>query len=88
MSAFKLQTLKQKLWAIVAASFVARVIMFFALPNTASFLAPDEGNYAFLVLRETMGRLQLTSVQLTTHGLRYGVWLDQIAPIPLKKIIR
>jgi hypothetical protein len=45
---FKLQTLKQKLWAIVAASFVARVIMFFALPNTASFLAPDEGTYAFL----------------------------------------
>ena len=43
---------------------------------------------AFLVLRETMARLHLTSVQLTTHGLRYGVWLDQIAPSPLKKIIR
>ena len=43
---------------------------------------------AFLVLRETMVRLQLNSVQLTTHGLRYGVWLDQIAPVPLKKIIR
>jgi len=43
---------------------------------------------AFLVLRETMLRLHLTSVQLTTHGLRYGVWLDQIAPVPLKKIIR
>ena len=49
MSAFKLQTLKQKLWAIVAASFVARVIMFFVLPNTPSSLAPDEGTYAFLV---------------------------------------
>ena len=48
MSAFKLQTLKQKLWAIVAASFVARVIMFFVLPNTPSSLAPDEGTYAFL----------------------------------------
>jgi hypothetical protein len=48
MSAFKLQTLKQKLWAIVAASFIARVIMFFVLPSTPSSLAPDEGTYAFL----------------------------------------
>jgi hypothetical protein len=48
MSALKLQTLKQKLWAIVAASFVARVIMFFALPSTASSLAPDERTYAAL----------------------------------------
>jgi len=48
MSAFKLHTLKQKLLAIVAASFVARVIIFFALPNSASFLAPDEGTYAYL----------------------------------------
>ena len=46
MSAFKLQTLKQKLWAIVAASFVARVIVFFTLPNTPSSLGPDEGIYA------------------------------------------
>jgi len=48
MSALKLHTLKQKLWAIVAASFVARVIMFFSLPNTPSSLAPDEGTYADL----------------------------------------
>jgi hypothetical protein len=48
MSALKLHTLKQKLWAIVAASFIARVIVFFALPNTPSSLAPDEGTYAFL----------------------------------------
>ena len=48
LSNFKLQTLKQKLWAIVAASFVARVIMFFVLPNTPSSLAPDEGTYALL----------------------------------------
>jgi hypothetical protein len=48
MSAFKLQSLKQKLWAIVATSFVARVIMFFVLPSTPSSLAPDEGNYVFL----------------------------------------
>ena len=48
MSAFKLQTLKQKLWAIVAASFLARVIVFFTLPNTPSSLGPDEGTYAAL----------------------------------------
>ena len=48
MSAFKLGTLKEKLWAIVAASFIARVIMFFVLPSTPSSLAPDEGTYAAL----------------------------------------
>jgi len=48
MSAFKLYTLKQKLWAIVAASLVTRVIMFFVLPNTPSSWAPDEGTYASL----------------------------------------
>ena len=48
LSTFKLQTLKQKLWAIVAASFVARVTMFFALPSTPSSLAPDEDTYAFV----------------------------------------
>ena len=48
MSAFKLRTLSEKLWAIVAALFVARVIVFFVLPNTPSSLAPDEGTYASL----------------------------------------
>jgi hypothetical protein len=38
----------QKLWAIVATSFVARVIIFFTLPNTPSSLGPDEGTYASL----------------------------------------
>ena len=45
MSPLTLHTLKQKLWAIVAASFVARVAMFFVLPNMPSSLAPDEGTY-------------------------------------------
>jgi hypothetical protein len=65
MSAFKLHTLKQKLWAIVAASFVARVIMFFALPNTPSSLAPDEGSYAFYarIFRETSPIEIVTSLQ-------------------------
>jgi hypothetical protein len=48
MSAFKRGTLKEKLWAIVVASFLARVIMFFVLPNSPSSLAPDEGTYAAL----------------------------------------
>jgi hypothetical protein len=48
MSALKLHTLKQKLWAIVAASFIARLLMFFVLPNTPSSLALDEGTYASL----------------------------------------
>jgi exopolyphosphatase/pppGpp-phosphohydrolase len=43
---------------------------------------------AFLVLRETMLRLRLSCVQLTTHGLRYGVWLDSLAPCPIRKIVR
>ncbi len=44
----RLTTLKSKLYAIVFASFVVRVIAFFTLPNTASNLAPDEGNYGDL----------------------------------------
>ena len=44
----KLTTLKSKLYAIVFASFVVRVVAFFALPNTTSNLALDEGNYAGL----------------------------------------
>ena len=42
----KLTTLKSKLYAIVFASFVVRVVAFFALPNTPSSLGPDEGTYA------------------------------------------
>ena len=44
----RLTTLKSKLYAIVFASFVVRVVAFFALPNSASNLAPDEGNYGGL----------------------------------------
>ena len=35
-------TLKSKLYAIVFASIVVRVIGFFLLPNTPSFLGPNE----------------------------------------------
>ena len=44
----RLTTLKSKLYAIVFASIVVRVVAFFALPNRASNLAPDEGTYAVL----------------------------------------
>ena len=47
MKLFKLRltTLKSKLYAIVFASFVVRVMAFFVLPNTPSSLGPDEGTY-------------------------------------------
>jgi len=43
---------------------------------------------AFLVLHELMHRLKLTAVHLTTHGLRYGVWLDRFPPRRISKILR
>jgi hypothetical protein len=44
----RLTTLKSKLYAIVFASFVVRVVAFFLLPSTPSPLGPDEGTYASL----------------------------------------
>jgi hypothetical protein len=44
----RLTTLKSKLYAIVFASFVVRVVGFFLLPNKESTLGPDEGNYGEL----------------------------------------
>ena len=52
-------------------------------PDRASVALP-----AFLVLRATMERLKLRSVRLTTHGLRYGVWLAHLAPSPIRQISR
>jgi len=43
---------------------------------------------AFLVLDEVIGRLRLSRVRISTHGLRYGVWLGHIAPCPIRKITR
>ena len=45
---FELTTLKSKLYAIVFASFVVRVVAFFVLPATPSSLGPDEGTYSAL----------------------------------------
>jgi hypothetical protein len=55
MSALKLQTLKQKLWAIVFASLIVRIIVFFSLPNTPTNLAPDEGAYSEIARRISTG---------------------------------
>jgi hypothetical protein len=41
----RLTALKSKLYAIVFASFVVRVVAFFLLPSTPSALGPDEGTY-------------------------------------------
>ena len=41
----RLTTLKSKLYAIVFASFVVRVVAFFLLPSTSSSFGPDEGTY-------------------------------------------
>ncbi len=50
MKLFKLRltTLKSKLYAIVFASFVVRVVAFLALPIAGSNLGPDETNYGGL----------------------------------------
>ena len=40
-----LTTLKDKLYAVIVASLILRIIGFFLLPRTPSFLGPDEGTY-------------------------------------------
>lgn len=55
MSVLKLHTLKQKLWAILAVSFVVRVVLFFVLPNTPTNIAPDESAYSEIARRITTG---------------------------------
>ena len=52
----RLTTLKSKLYAIVFASFVVRVVAFFALPNSASALGPDEGTYANAAFWTALGK--------------------------------
>ena len=52
----RLTTLKSKLYAIVFASFVVRVVAFFALPNTPSSFGPDEGTYARIVKWTALGK--------------------------------
>jgi hypothetical protein len=44
---------KEKLWSIVAASYVVRIIVFLTLPNSPTSLAPDEGSYSEIARRIT-----------------------------------
>ena len=44
----RLTTMKSKLYAIVFASLLVRVVAFFMLPNNESPLGTDEGNYGEL----------------------------------------
>ena len=59
----RLTTLKSKLYAIIFASFVVRVVAFFALPNSGWNLAPDEGSYARLT--------EMIGFELPRDGLLY-----------------
>ena len=52
----RLTTLKSKLYAIVFASFVARVVAFFTLPNSVSSLGPDEGTYSIAAEWTALGK--------------------------------
>jgi hypothetical protein len=55
----KLTTLKSKLYAIVFASFVVRVVAFFLLPSEPTVaLAPDEGGYKETVRLISSGQLE------------------------------
>ena len=41
----RLTTLRGKLYSVIFCSFIARVVGFYLLPNTPSFLGPDESTY-------------------------------------------
>jgi len=43
---------------------------------------------AFLVLDEAIQRLRLSKIRVSTHGLRYGIWLAHLAKAPVRKIFR
>jgi len=43
---------------------------------------------AFLVLDEVIHRLNLSRIRVSTHGLRYGIWLAHLAKAPVRKIVR
>ena len=76
----RLTTLKSKLYAIVFASFVVRVVAFFALPNTPSNFAPDEDVYAQLAI--WVGRDELVN-QHPYYGGLYRVSRVLILPASL-----
>ena len=71
----RLTTLKSKLYAIVFASFVARFIGFFLLPNEPTIaLAPDEGGYA------EIARLVASEQPTTSYGGLYFISRTLVLP--------
>ena len=71
----RLTTLKSKLYAIVFASFVVRVIGFFLLPSEPTVaLAPDEGGYA------EIARLVASEQPTTSYGGLYFVSRTLVLP--------
>jgi hypothetical protein len=73
----RLTTLKSKLYAIVLASFVVRVVAFFALPNTASNLGPDEANYGALTEWIAQGK---PADEYPSYGFLYIISRTLIIP--------
>ena len=79
----RLTTLKSKLYAIVFASFIVRVVAFFVLPNTASNLAPDEAAYADLAEVVAKG----LPIDKSSHG--EGLYLISRAfTVPASLLVR
>ena len=76
----RLTTLKSKLYAIVFASFVVRVVAFFVLPNMGSTLAPDEGSYAALSLMVSENEFKL---QPSYYGGLYKASRTLVLPASL-----
>jgi hypothetical protein len=72
---FELTTLKSKLYAIVFASFIVRVLSFFLLPSKPTVaLAPDEGGYA------EIARLVASEQPTTSYGGLYFISRTLVLP--------
>ena len=71
----KLTTLKSKLYAIVFASFIVRILGFFLLPSKPTVaLAPDEGGYA------EIARLVASEQPTTSYGGLYFISRTLVLP--------
>ena len=71
----RLTTLKHKLYAIMFASFIVRIIGFFLLPNEPTLaLAPDEGGYA------EIGRIVADEQPTTSFGGLYVISRSLVLP--------
>ena len=80
----RLTTLKSKLYAIVFASFVIRVVGLLTLPNSSTVLAPDEGAYAYLAGDVAAG----TPVNQSPYGGEGLYLISRAFLIPASVLIR